>query len=86
MNLLQVGVPARNKTTVRPIRPGDRPVGVDLAGVATIPVREAAVFEYATAVGAGFSLPESFADRAGVGSVGIVQTIPCQPLAGGRNQ
>ena len=81
-----VGVPAGNESAVGTIRPGDRPVGVDLAGIGTHAVGKASVPEYATAVGAGLSLPESFTHRSGVGAVGVMQPIPCQPLAGGCNK
>ena len=84
--LAVVGVPAGNESAVGTVCPGDRPVGVDLAGIGTHAVGEASVPEYATAVGAGFSLPESFAHRSGVGAVGVIQPIPCQPLAGGRDK
>ena len=86
MTLLAVRVPAGDEAAVGAVGPGDGTVGVDITGVGPGAVGEASVPEYATAVGAGFSLPEGFAHRSGVGAVGVIQSIPCQPLAGGRDK
>lgn len=75
MTLLAVRVPAGDKAAVGAIGPGDGAVGVDLSGVGPGAVGQAAVSEYATAVGAGLSLPEGLVGGAGVGAIGIVDSI-----------
>ena len=76
MILLAVRVPAGDEAAVGAVGPGDGAVGVDLSGVGPSAVGQAAVFEYATAVGAGLSLPEGLVGGAGVGTVSIGDSVP----------
>ena len=78
MTLLPVRVPAGDEASVKAICPGDRSVGVDLAGVAAGAVGEAPVIEYASTVGAGFSLPPSAIGGAGISTVSISNPVSGQ--------
>ena len=78
MTLLPVRVPAGDETAVGTIGPGDRPVGVDLAGVAAGAVGEAPVFKYASTVGAGLSLPPGAVGGPGIATVSVGDPVPGQ--------
>ena len=78
MTLLPVRVPAGDKAAVGAVRPGDGAVGVDFAGVAAGAVGEAAVFEYASTVAAGFGLPPGTVGGAGIAAVGVGNPVPGQ--------
>ncbi len=78
MSLLPVRIPAGNESTVGAVRPGDRPVGVDLAGITSETVGEAAVFEYASTVGAGLSLPPGTVGGPGIRTVSVGNPVPGQ--------
>jgi len=78
MTLLPVRIPAGNESTVGAICPGDGAVGVDLAGVAAGAVGEAAVFEYASTVGAGLSLPPGAVGSSGIATVSVSNPVPGQ--------
>lgn len=78
MTLLPVRVPAGDEATVGAIGSGDRSVGVNLASVAAGAVREAAVFEYASTVGAGLSLPPGAVGGPGIAAVSVGNPVPGQ--------
>ena len=78
MTLLPVRVPAGDESTIGAIGSGDRPVGVDLAGVAAGAVGEASVLEYASTVAAGFGLPPGPVGGAGIAAVSVGDPVPGQ--------
>lgn len=78
MTLLPVRVPAGDESTVGAVGPGDRPVGVDLAGITAGAVGETCVSEYASTVGAGFSLPPGTVGGPGISTVSVGNPVPGQ--------
>ena len=86
MTLLPVRVPAGDKAAVGAIGTSDRPVGVDLSGVAARAVGKAAVLEYASAVGAGFGLPPGPVGGSGIAAVSVGNPVPGQYWPRGDDQ